>query len=50
MQAEGVFDVNTVIAGVLVLTLCALMLDKLVSMAERRLLKWRPNAMTEEGR
>jgi NitT/TauT family transport system permease protein len=50
MQAEGVFDVNTVIAGVLVLTLCALVLDKLVSMAERRLLKWRPNLSTEEGR
>jgi NitT/TauT family transport system permease protein len=42
LQAEGVFDVNTVFAGVLVLTLCALMLDRLVTVAERRLLNWRP--------
>lgn len=45
MQAEGVFDINTVLAGVLVLTLCALVLDKIVSMAEHRLLKWRPGAV-----
>ncbi len=49
MQAEGVFDVNTVIAGVLVLTLCALVLDKSVSLAETRLLKWRPNAHPGAG-
>lgn len=48
MQAEGVFDINTVLAGVLVLTLCALVLDKLVSMAEARLLKWRPGAVGAE--
>ncbi|MBM3396971.1 MAG: ABC transporter permease subunit, partial [Betaproteobacteria bacterium] len=48
MQAEGVFDINTVLAGVLVLTLCALVLDKLVSMAEVRLLKWRPGAVGAE--
>jgi NitT/TauT family transport system permease protein len=42
LQAEGVFDVNTVFAGVLVLTLCALALDWLVTLAERRLLRWRP--------
>ena len=36
------FDVNTVFAGVLVLTLCALALDWLVTLAERRLLRWRP--------
>jgi NitT/TauT family transport system permease protein len=38
-----VFDVNTVFAGVLVLTLCALLLDWLVTLAERRLLRWRPS-------
>ena len=27
LQAEGVFDINTVFAGVLVLTACALVLD-----------------------
>ena len=42
LQAEGVFDVNTVFAGVLVLTLCALVLDWIVTLAERRLLRWRP--------
>ena len=44
LQAEGVFDINTVFAGVLVLTACALVLDFLVTLAERRLLRWRPGA------
>ena len=44
LQAEGVFDINTVFAGVIVLTLCALLLDRLVTLAERRLLTWRPVA------
>jgi NitT/TauT family transport system permease protein len=44
LQAEGVFDVNTVFAGVIVLTLAALVLDRLVSVVERRLLTWRPVA------
>jgi NitT/TauT family transport system permease protein len=42
LQAEGVFDINTVFAGVLVLTAFALLLDRLVTIAERRLLRWRP--------
>ena len=42
LQAEGVFDINTVFAGVLVLTAFALGLDRLVTVAERRLLRWRP--------
>ncbi len=44
LQAEGVFDINTVLAGVLVLTVCALVLDRLVGVFERRLLQWRPGA------
>jgi len=44
LQAEGVFDVNSVFAGVLVLTGCALALDWLVTLVERRLLNWRPTA------
>lgn len=36
------FDINTVFAGVLVLTACALVLDRIVTLAERRLLRWRP--------
>ncbi len=42
LQAEGAFDINTVFAGILVLTAFALALDGLVSFAERRLLVWRP--------
>ncbi len=44
LQAEGVFDVNTVFAGVIVLTLAALLLDRLVTLVERRLMNWRPSA------
>src|SRR5918995_2028860 len=42
LQAEGVFDINTVFAGVLVLTAFALVLDWAVSVAERRLMVWQP--------
>ena len=48
LQAEGSFDINTVFAGVLVLTLFALLLDKLVTVAEKRLLVWRPQAATND--
>ena len=44
LQAEGTFDINTVMAGILVLTAFALGLDALVSLAEKRLMKWRPTA------
>jgi NitT/TauT family transport system permease protein len=46
LQAEGVFDINTVFAGVLVLTACALVLDRIVTLAERRLLRWRPGPVS----
>lgn len=49
LQAEGVFDINTVFAGVLVLTMCALLLDRLVTVAERRLLRWRPGQSGSQG-
>jgi NitT/TauT family transport system permease protein len=41
-QAEGAFDINTVFAGILVLTAFALVLDFAVGSMERRLLVWRP--------
>jgi NitT/TauT family transport system permease protein len=41
-MAEGSFDINTVFAGILVLTAFALVLDFAVARAERRLLVWRP--------
>jgi NitT/TauT family transport system permease protein len=44
LQAEGAFDINTVMAGILVLTAFALVLDALVGRLERRLMKWQPAA------
>ena len=44
LQAEGTFDINTVMAGILVLTAFALVLDWLVGSVETRLLKWQPRA------
>jgi NitT/TauT family transport system permease protein len=44
LQAEGTFDINTVFAGILVLTAFALILDGIVAFVERRLMKWQPNA------
>lgn len=40
-QAEGTFDVNTVFAGIVVLTAFALLLDAVVGRIERRLMRWR---------
>lgn len=42
LQAEGTFDVNTVFAGIVVLTAFALVLDGLVGRIEKRLMKWQP--------
>jgi NitT/TauT family transport system permease protein len=44
LQAEGSFDINTVMAGILVLTAFALVLDAMVGVAERRLMKWQPKS------
>lgn len=48
LQAEGSFDINTVMAGILVLTVFALVLDGLVGVAEKRLMKWQPRAGESE--
>jgi NitT/TauT family transport system permease protein len=48
-QAEGTFDINTVFAGILVLTMFALLLDYAVTFAENRLLKWRPQQAETES-
>ncbi|HXI37993.1 MAG TPA: ABC transporter permease [Burkholderiales bacterium] len=42
LQAEGTFDINAVFAGILVLTVFALLLDWAVTLAEQRLLVWQP--------
>ena len=43
-QAEGVFDVAGVFAGMFVLAAFVLLIDMLVSVVEKRLLVWRPSA------
>ena len=44
LQAEGAFDINTVMAGILVLTVFALALDWGVGRVEKRLMRWQPAA------
>lgn len=44
LQAEGTFDINTVMAGILVLTVFALVLDAVVGRVERKLMRWQPRA------
>ena len=44
LQAEGTFDINTVMAGIVVLTLFALLLDAAVGRIEKRLMKWQPKS------
>jgi NitT/TauT family transport system permease protein len=48
LQAEGTFDINTVMAGILVLTGFALLLDAAVGRIEKRLMKWQPRAAETE--
>ena len=48
LQAEGTFDINTVMAGILVLTGFALLLDMAVGRIERRLMKWQPREAQSE--
>ena len=48
LQAEGTFDVNSVFAGILVLTAFALLLDVVVTLAEKRLLVWHPRVTTDK--
>jgi sulfonate transport system permease protein len=43
-QAEGVFDVAGVFAGMLVLAAFVIAIDSLVTVIEKRLLVWRPVA------
>src|SRR5882757_4846012 len=47
LQAEGTFDINTVFAGIIVLTAFALVLDAVVGV-ERRLMTWQPSASETE--
>jgi len=47
-QAEGFFDMNTVVAGILLLTAFALLLDSAVGLAEKRLMVWQPRTIESE--
>jgi NitT/TauT family transport system permease protein len=47
-QAEGVFDINSVFAGILLLTAFALVLDWLVGVIETRLMVWQPRSSETE--
>jgi NitT/TauT family transport system permease protein len=42
LQAEGVFNINGIFAGILTLTIFAYVLDQCVGVVERRLLVWQP--------
>lgn len=44
LLAEGTFDINAVIAGILLLTAFALLLDAAVSLFEKRYMSWQPSA------
>jgi NitT/TauT family transport system permease protein len=46
-QAEGVFDVAGVFAGMFVLSIFVILIDVGVTLVERRLLVWRPDAASE---
>jgi NitT/TauT family transport system permease protein len=48
-QAEGVFDVAGVFAGMFVLSVFVILIDIVVTMVERRLLVWRPSAAEGRG-
>jgi NitT/TauT family transport system permease protein len=43
-QAEGFFDMNTVVAGIVLLAIFALALDWAVGIAEKRLMVWQPRS------
>lgn len=42
LQAEGTLDVNTVFAGIILLTMFAIVLDGFVTRIENKLLAWKP--------
>jgi NitT/TauT family transport system permease protein len=48
-QAEGVFDVAGVFAGMLILAAFVVAIDGVVTLMERRLLVWRPDAARGQG-
>lgn len=49
LQAEGIFDVAGVFAGMFVLSVFVLLIDFAVTLVERRLLVWRPTPTEGRG-
>lgn len=47
-QAEGMFDIAGVFAGMFVLSAFVLIIDGLVTLTERRLLRWQPQTSRQE--
>jgi NitT/TauT family transport system permease protein len=45
-EAESVFDVTGVFAGMVILSIFVILIDALVTLLERRLLVWRPTPST----
>jgi NitT/TauT family transport system permease protein len=41
-EAESVFDVTGVFAGMVILSIFVILIDLVVTLVERRLLRWRP--------
>jgi len=48
-QAEGIFDVAGVFAGMFVLAVFVILIDAIVTMVENRLLVWRPTTADTRG-
>src|SRR5436189_148158 len=48
-QAEGIFDVAAVFAGMFVLSAFVILIDFAVTLVERRLLSWRPDPVEIRG-
>lgn len=46
-QAEGNFDAVGVFAGIIILAIFVLIIDRVLDVVESRLIKWRPNAAEE---
>jgi NitT/TauT family transport system permease protein len=48
-QAEGNFDAVGVFAGIIILAMFVLVIDRILDVLEGRLIKWRPNAAEERA-
>jgi len=48
-QAEGNFDAVGVFAGIIILAVFVLVIDRILDVVENRLIKWRPNASEERA-